>query len=96
MYRPSNNKPLAIRAKPKIDGERTASHLQVDEEFYVSGQHIGGNGIRYLKLADGRGWAFEFKPGVGTMCVKKEPQWEPASAGISSWYCPCARSQWSG
>jgi len=76
MYQPPNDAILGLLAEPDIDGEWTAARLKVNDEFYVSEQHLGGDGIRYLKLADGRGWALEFMPGVGTLCVKKDENFE--------------------
>lgn len=40
------------------------------EVFKVSETFEGSDGTLYLKLADGRGWVFENKAGIGTLCVR--------------------------
>lgn len=59
-----------IRASPWIDGPRTEYCLEHGEVFHVSQEWKGDDGVLYLELADGRGWVFDCKPGIGTMCVR--------------------------
>merc|ERR1712039_314647 len=60
---------LDIRTEPDVDGNRNGSILSPGDMFEVSAELQGANGVTYLRLADGRGWAFDYKPGVGTMCL---------------------------
>jgi len=46
--------------------------LQPDEVFRVSEERQGADDILYLKLEDSRGWVFDKKPGVGTLCVRHQ------------------------
>lgn len=68
IYQPVNGLPLDIRSEPIMDGPRASSKLRAEETFRVSEVVDGADGILYLKLADGRGWVFNMKPGVGNMC----------------------------
>jgi len=61
---------IDIREGPSVDAPRSGRFLQPHEEFQVSGEVRGEDGVLYLKLADGRGWVFESKPGVGVMCTR--------------------------
>jgi len=67
---------LDIRTVPDLDGDRNGATLMPGDIFEVSEKHGGVNGVTYLRLADGRGWAFDYKPGVGLMC-------EPYRAKVS-------------
>lgn len=69
-YDPDDGNHLDIRAVPLIGGERTTNRLMAGDVFCVSQEHKGMEGVTYLKLADGRGWAFDVKPGVGTLCMR--------------------------
>jgi len=71
VHAPEYLAPLALRATPDINGPRTNSMLMPGDEFAVSEEFQGAGGILYLKLSDGRGWAFDRKPGVGCMCSRK-------------------------
>jgi len=77
-YQPPVAYPIHTRATPEINGPRTESILHPGEVFRVSEGREGVDGVLYLKLADGRGWVFESKPGLGTMCV--EHKFGPAPA----------------
>jgi hypothetical protein len=68
LYNPEVKAPLDIRASPDIDGARTSTYLEEGEVFEVSEEQTSDSGTLYLKLADGRGWVFDKKPGVGQMC----------------------------
>lgn len=70
---------MDLRKEPFVNGKRVPKHLNPGEEFLVEREQKGAEGITYLKLADGRGWAFDWKPGVGKMCERRyaaeEEQW---------------------
>lgn len=57
------------RAAPAVAASRTGHHVFPGEEFEVVHEFLGEDGVLYLELADGRGWLFEAKPGVGKMCT---------------------------
>merc|ERR1719188_2050859 len=71
VHAPEYLAPLALRATPDINGPRTSNMLMPGEEFAVSEELPGAGGVLYLKLSDGRGWAFDHKPGFGSMCSKR-------------------------
>lgn len=71
VYDPSSDTPFMIRSEPIIDGPQTNHILVIGERFKVALELKIGNVI-FLKLADGRGWAFDCKPGVGQMCRPAE------------------------
>eukprot|EP00928_Gymnodinium_smaydae_P041795 TRINITY_DN28244_c0_g1_i1.p1 TRINITY_DN28244_c0_g1~~TRINITY_DN28244_c0_g1_i1.p1 ORF type:complete len:227 (+),score=40.59 TRINITY_DN28244_c0_g1_i1:125-805(+) len=76
-YQPVNGKAIGIRPDPDLDDSDAASEeLLPGDVFSVSESRRGSDGVLFLKLADGRGWVFDRKPGVGTMCV-------PSPAGSS-------------
>eukprot|EP00662_Eupelagonemidae_sp_cell21_P019093 gene19093-31408_t len=65
--------PMDLRAGPAIDGPLTEHRLNDGDVFEVSERWRGDDGVTYLHLSDGQpwtGWAFEEKPGVGTMCER--------------------------
>jgi len=68
-YAASDGRHLDLRKEPDVDGPRVGKRLNVGDVFDVS-EEIEKNGINYLRLADGSGWAFEDKPGVGILCVR--------------------------
>jgi len=61
---------LDIRATPGLRAMRTGKHLLPGEEFQVSEELHVQTGVLFLRLADGRGWVFDKKPGVGRMCFR--------------------------
>ena len=65
---------MAIRREPRTDGPVTTERLLPDEVFLVAEEQPSlepdGSTIIYLRLSDGRGWAFDSKPGVGVMCIR--------------------------
>eukprot|EP00930_Biecheleria_cincta_P097727 TRINITY_DN89414_c0_g1_i1.p1 TRINITY_DN89414_c0_g1~~TRINITY_DN89414_c0_g1_i1.p1 ORF type:complete len:631 (-),score=126.60 TRINITY_DN89414_c0_g1_i1:135-2006(-) len=71
-YEPEDRNHLDIRSVPEIGGQRTSEALLAGEVFRVSQEKVGRDGINYLRLADGRGWVFEKKEGVGTLCLRYE------------------------
>lgn len=50
---------VALRQGPYFDGVRTGAMLMYNEIFCVSEEIQGSDGRLYLRLADGRGWAFD-------------------------------------
>lgn len=68
-YRPQNEASMGIRALPDIEAAMTKYCMQPGEAFEVSEERPGPAGVTFLRLADGRGWLFDRKPGVGTMCA---------------------------
>lgn len=74
IHRPSEAAPLTIRSQPDIGGQRTAEMLMPGDVFEVSreveGRGPDGTSVIYLKLADGRGWVFDRKPGAGLLCQR--------------------------
>jgi len=61
---------IDVRAQPKIDGPRVRKRMESGDIFCVSEERQGSDGVLYLQLADGRGWLFDRKPGVGAMCKR--------------------------
>jgi len=70
-YDAGDKQPLVIRSEPDVDGKRTTEVLNPGTVFSVSEEKVGEDGVLYLKLADGRGWVFDRKPGVGSMCERQ-------------------------
>lgn len=87
IYQPdSGARAIAIRREPFIEGPRTAYTILSGQTFSVSEVREGADGIRYLKLADGRGWVFDKKPGAGQMCSKlidAKPRAQCAASPVS-------------
>jgi len=71
-YSPPDGLPIAVRASPDITGARTDRQLTPGELVDVAEERLGTDGVVYLRLADGRGWLFDQKPGVGVLCVREE------------------------
>merc|ERR1712039_810351 len=69
-YDPRDGKHMDIRSEPQVDAKRVQHRLNPREIIPVSEERRGHDGVLYLKLADGRGWVFESKPGVGVLCVR--------------------------
>lgn len=84
IYKPFNGLCLGIRTEPKVDGSRIVEKnlkpgalkmatLKPGEEFKASEEiRDEKDNITFMKLADGRGWVFDSKPGCGSMCVRAE------------------------
>ena len=62
---------------PGLLALRTEERLIAGEVFRVSETFEGSDGTLYLKLADGRGWVFENKAGIGTLCIRCQSDSEP-------------------
>jgi len=71
VHKPDFLAPLQIRREPAVDAERTEHMLMPGEAFAVTDELVGQHDVRYLKLADGRGWVFDRKAGVGMMCYRQ-------------------------
>jgi len=71
-YSPPDDLGIFARATPEVEGLRTGHKLRPGDIFLVSEEREGAGGILFLKLAEGTGWVFNWKPGVGTMCVRHE------------------------
>ncbi|CAE8654132.1 unnamed protein product, partial [Polarella glacialis] len=69
---PDSNKPLDLRREPRLDSERSGERLKAGTIFHVSSEVVGDDGTLFLELDDGRGWAFDRVPGVGTLCTRHE------------------------
>jgi len=78
VYKPINGKMIEVRVFPTCSNGRDdrAGHRVIpDEAFDVEEERLAtqdGERILYLKLADGRGWLFDQKPGIGVMCVRQD------------------------
>lgn len=69
-YDPGDGHHIDVRAQPSIDGPRVRKRLESGDIFCVSEERQGHEGVLFLHLADGRGWLFDRKPGVGVMCKR--------------------------
>ncbi|CAE8615696.1 unnamed protein product, partial [Polarella glacialis] len=76
---PDSNKPLDLRREPRLDSERSGERLKAGSIFHVSSEVAGADGTLFLELDDGRGWAFDRVPGVGTLCTRHEAPRNSAS-----------------
>jgi len=73
-WSPADGNHIDIRAEPRIDGKRTRNKLNAGEVFKVTEERKSPEGVLYLKLADGRGWVFDMKPGVGPLATRHEEE----------------------
>lgn len=62
QFRSPDGAPLHLRAGPHLDGLRTGDVLRPGDMFRVSQSVQDPCGITFLRLADGKGWAFDKKP----------------------------------
>lgn len=69
-YSPADGHHIDIRMEPNIDGPRSSNPLAAGDIFCVSQEFQGQHGVVYLELADGRGWVFDHKPGLGQLCER--------------------------
>eukprot|EP00930_Biecheleria_cincta_P060662 TRINITY_DN46283_c0_g1_i1.p1 TRINITY_DN46283_c0_g1~~TRINITY_DN46283_c0_g1_i1.p1 ORF type:complete len:537 (+),score=86.04 TRINITY_DN46283_c0_g1_i1:28-1611(+) len=69
-YSPSDGHHIDIRMEPNIDGPRSPNPLFAGDIFCVSQEFQGQQGVTFLELADGRGWVFDHKPGLGPLCER--------------------------
>lgn len=75
-YRPPDWVPLAIRPEPTVEywpESHPGHYLHPGTVFDVDLHRWSPSGVLFLRLADGRGWVFDKKPGVGVMCVPYSP-----------------------
>lgn len=72
-YEPLKDIPLVLRADSSMESPfaKPAAELQAGEAFKVDSIVVDddGEGFRHLRLADGRGWAFDWSKAQGTLCV---------------------------
>merc|ERR550537_567007 len=59
LFRVAYQGGVALRQGPFFDGVRTGAMLVHNEVFQVSEEVQGSDGRLYIRLADGRGWAFD-------------------------------------
>lgn len=71
IYAPADGKPISVRVAPDIDAPRTDFLVEAGAAFEAADERPGERGVLYLRLADGRGWLFDRKPGVGVLCVRE-------------------------
>ncbi|CAK0885846.1 unnamed protein product, partial [Prorocentrum cordatum] len=71
-YQPANGIHTYTRKEPTINSERTKIKVMPGEVVSVVEERRGEQGVTFLRIANGTGWMFDSKPGVGTMCVKVE------------------------
>lgn len=62
VYSPFDSSDFALRAGPTVAGDRSGNHLQAGQAFAVSATVVGADGVHYLELSDGSGWAFDVDP----------------------------------
>ncbi|CAK8995200.1 unnamed protein product [Durusdinium trenchii] len=70
-FQPRQRGALVLRMRPGLDSPRSNQKLYPGDSFVVSEQRKGPSDLVFLKLADGRGWAFNRSPDVGTLCVPR-------------------------
>lgn len=69
-YDAGDGRHMDLRKEPRLDGPRIRQRLNSGDVFEVAEERRGPDGVTFLRLADGRGWSFSHKPGVGTMCTR--------------------------
>mmetsp|Transcript_168118 Transcript_168118/g.539948 ORF Transcript_168118/g.539948 Transcript_168118/m.539948 type:complete len:851 (+) Transcript_168118:19-2571(+) len=73
LYEPPEVRKLELRQMPEVNAFRANAALMPGDTFPVSEEKVGADGVLFLKLADGRGWAFDRLPGPGILCTREEP-----------------------
>lgn len=81
---PCTGRPLTLLSAPKMDSKPTGKKLMPGDIFRVAERHLGGDGVLYMRLVSGEGWACDKKPGVGTMCVSVSAPASPAAPAAAS------------
>jgi hypothetical protein len=70
-YLPCNDAPCAIQTGPRVGSLLSMHEVAPGEVFQVSEERFDDESdVTFLKLADGRGWLFDTKPGVGQVCAR--------------------------
>lgn len=69
-YEPFNGLGMGIRKLPSIDAEKAEGLVLNSGDCFDVDEEVHGDGITFLRLADGRGWVFDILPGKGVMCVR--------------------------
>jgi len=67
-----DEKSIKIRKAPDVNAAPAGASMLPGEVFKVAQEQVGTDGVRYLRLADGRGWLFDTKPGAGTLCHRMQ------------------------
>lgn len=80
-YMPNDGLHIDLRTGPDIDGSRSPNILKAGDVFVACHEERGNGGVTYLKLADGRGWAFDKKPGFGILCERYVVQGQDRPGG---------------
>lgn len=70
VFKPPETRPLDIRTEPELKSKRSTETILPGVVFEVSEEKEGADGITYLKLADGRGWAFDKIPSGLVLCAR--------------------------
>ena len=60
--------PLRLRSGPSLEAAATEARLLPGQPFEVCEELRGADGVAFLRLADGRGWAFDRCFMLGLMC----------------------------
>lgn len=64
---------MSARKEPNLNADVISRGPEHGETFDVSEERWDDTqGITFLKLADWRGWVFDFKPGFGRICERVE------------------------
>merc|ERR1719329_1776340 len=74
-YIPLHDQPLQLRAGPSFGAEKTDVYLNPQDIFVADQVWVHSDGVHFLRLADGSGWAYDRLPGEGRVCefmVRKE------------------------
>ena len=61
-FMPADGQPLRLRQGPHLDAQATGHMLAPGDRFTVAEKQTGHEEVTFLRLADGRGWAFDQKP----------------------------------
>lgn len=82
VCQPVSGNKVGIRVAPSLDAPKVpGAELNPGEVFQVSEQitaKSSADDIVFLRLTDGRGWVFSYKPGVGVMCLQQQAPEEKA------------------
>jgi len=70
-FKPFDGHDMPLLVDPSLTSARATDVLRADELLLVSEERIDADGVRYLKLADGRGWVYSNLPNQGTMCERE-------------------------
>lgn len=80
LYRPPDASTLVVRAEPRLEGALTRFALRPGEVVLVAEERVDSDGVTHLRLADGRGWVFDRRPGGAPICVREGASQPPPQA----------------